>query len=642
VTTGINLVGNLASEKGVGEATRCLARAAHAVGLPTALVDFVDTGANNIDAALGATAGHLRGARPYPVTLLSINPDSLELYRSQVDPKWRTQAYTIGYWFWELPTFPAAWQDRFADVDEVLTGSSFAQQAISRTSPIPVNVLPPALVPDPPRGGLTRAALKLDPNAFVVLFVFDAASSLQRKNPFGLIRAFRAAFPGESDVRLVLKSSRLGTSPDRGALLECCQGDPRIVLLDGLLSRPDLSSLIDLCDCYVSLHRAEGFGLTLAEAMLLGKPAIATGWSGNLEFMSSFNSLLVDYRLTRIQDDSGPYTAGQIWADPVEVDAAEKLRWVYRNREIAARLAARGRADVLNLCHPVQVGRRLQERLLASPAARSRPEARSIFRLAAQWVSHDGSYQSPVSVQVNTPDEPGDFELEIRSSTGPEVMHLPVAVTGSPAENFDYLKVYATADLDRDYWTVVGPATRAEYDRLAEVKLNLLQVQGWTPTSRLLDVGCGTGQLAQAVAPRIAQGGLYHGTDLAPQAVEFCRRRYPRSDFSFSVNSSNSLHLSGREFEVVALFSVFTHTTLEETKDLLREIAALLASGGFVFADVFLSPLTRTQTGHRGAIRIHCDAWKKVVDESGFNAVTVQTEPFGLHGTREFFRLRKS
>lgn len=359
---GLNVLGNLASEKGLGEAVRCLVRAARAAGVPVALHDLPDPGAGNAVPDLRPGAGGF----PYAVNLFSVNPDALPWLCHNLDLRAATAGrYTIGYWFWELPEFPAAWADRFAVVDEVWVGSSYTQDAVARASPVPVVRVPPALDLTPAVGRVDRAALKLPDDAYVFLFMFDAASHLGRKNPAGLVRAFRDAFPSETDVRLVLKSSRLDQAPasDRDELFRATLGDDRILILGGLLPRPDVTSLIALADCYVSLHRSEGFGLTMAEAMVLRKPVIATGYSGNLDFMTPHNSLLVDARPVVLDRDHGPYRAGQTWADPDAGHAAYQLRWAYRNRAAAVALGQRARSEIARLCDPAAVGRVIADRL---------------------------------------------------------------------------------------------------------------------------------------------------------------------------------------------------------------------------------------------------------------------------------------
>ena len=198
----------------------------------------------------------------------------------------------------------------------------------------------PVLVPPPP--ALGRADLGLPEDAFVFLFVFDFFSTLERKNPLGLIDAFTRAFPEPGRALLYLKSINGSRAPsDLARVREAAAGRPDIVLSDGYLEGDRLTALTALCDCYVSLHRSEGFGLTIAEAMAFGKPAIATGYCGNLAFMDAESSYLVPYELVTLDEAVGPYPPAPIWADPDLDEAARLMRHVVEQPDEARE---RGRA----------------------------------------------------------------------------------------------------------------------------------------------------------------------------------------------------------------------------------------------------------------------------------------------------------
>ncbi len=210
----------------------------------------------------------------------------------------------------------------------------------------------------------------------------------------------------------------------------------------------------------------------------------------------------------------------------------------------------------------------------------------------------------------------------------------------SGAVDIDYLDAYATADLNRDYWTVTGPGTRDEYDRLSQVKLRILVDQGLKPDSRLLDVGCGTGQLAQACQEFLTDDGRYFGVDVGETGVEFCRRRFQRSNFKFAVNAPTSLPIHDRTFDAACFFSVLTHTYPDETVLLLAETARLLDRGGWVFADAFTTTSAERYRGNRGAMIVNREHFLRLARVAGLPRPTVvmqqDTEP-GVR--REFFRL---
>ena len=208
------------------------------------------------------------------------------------------------------------------------------------------------------------------------LLMCDAQSILERKNPSGVIQAFKRAFRKEPDVRLVLKLVH-GNSRIQQALQDEAR-DHRVLVLDRVFAREEINSLIEVSDCYVSLHRAEGFGLTLAEAMALGKPTIATAFSANLDFMNARNSLLVRYEMVRLKQDFPPYPRGSLWAEPDIDHAAELMRAVYEDPDRARQLGQRARGDILAYLSPEVVGARIRERL--AMVGRDKDAPGSMFR----------------------------------------------------------------------------------------------------------------------------------------------------------------------------------------------------------------------------------------------------------------------
>jgi SAM-dependent methyltransferase len=217
---------------------------------------------------------------------------------------------------------------------------------------------------------------------------------------------------------------------------------------------------------------------------------------------------------------------------------------------------------------------------------------------------------------------------------------LDAQVTGAAAADIDYHKVYATADLARDFWTVVGPSTREEFDRLSQVKLQHLIDLGLTPDSHLLDVGCGTGQVAVSAEKFLSDRGSYFGTDLGEEAVAFCKKTYRRPNFGFAVNGMTTLPDPGRKFDLACLFSVFTHTYPDETVLLLAEIRKLLAPGGRIFADVFTSPLVDRYSGNRGAVELNREHFLRLVALTGLSADVHVSGEWKDYGRREFFVFR--
>ena len=219
---------------------------------------------------------------------------------------------------------------------------------------MPVVVVPlPVIAPDP---GAAAVPFEL-PDGFVFLFAFDFFSTLQRKNPLGLVEAFKRAFePGEGPT-LLLKTINAGFRPEARERLRYAIGDrDDIRIVDAMVEPAEMAALFRRADCYVSLHRAEGFGLTLAESMALGKPVIATGFSGNTDFMTPANAYLVDWRLTEVGPAAEHYPEEGTWAEPSLEHAAQLMREVYGDQAAAAERGARAAADVAAQLSPEAVG----------------------------------------------------------------------------------------------------------------------------------------------------------------------------------------------------------------------------------------------------------------------------------------------
>jgi glycosyltransferase involved in cell wall biosynthesis len=194
---------------------------------------------------------------------------------------------------------------------------------------------------------LTGAQLGLVEDKLIYLFVFDMLSVVQRKNPYGLVEAYRRAFgPDFGETQLVIKVTKLGQYPEHAARLREAVSAVDGILLDRYLDRPDLDGLFNACDVYVSLHRSEGFGMTLAEAMCMAKPVIATDYGGNTDFMNVVNSYPVAYRLVELQQDHPPYQKGQLWADPDLDHAATQMRTVLEDYPEAQRKGQRAASDI--------------------------------------------------------------------------------------------------------------------------------------------------------------------------------------------------------------------------------------------------------------------------------------------------------
>jgi glycosyltransferase involved in cell wall biosynthesis len=293
-------------------------------------------------------------------------------------------------WSWEVEEFPAWMAASQELVDEVWTPSAHASRAIRVAIDKPVHTFPNPVV-DRPSSGRGRADLGL-PDGFLFLFSFDAYSGAERKNPGAAIEAFCRAFaPGEGP-QLVVKSINGHTNLPALERLRLLAGDrPDVRVVDGYLDPTDQRALLECCDAYVSLHRAEGFGYTLAEAMLAGKPAIGTAYSGNLEFMDETNSFLVEYAMTPIPPGCDPYPSTSRWAEPDVEHAAELMRRVVEDPTGAAVVAERGRRTIVERHSPAARVPLLAARLAAARAeAAAGAEAAVLTPPLPRWRSRFG------------------------------------------------------------------------------------------------------------------------------------------------------------------------------------------------------------------------------------------------------------
>jgi Glycosyl transferases group 1 len=267
----------------------------------------------------------------------------------------------IGIWGWETNTIPPRWQRAFALVDEIWVYSRFMAENIGAVAPVPVIALPPPVQPSAAAVQPLRLGV---PAGFLFLFVFDYLSTVQRKNPVGLIEAFERAFaPGEGP-QLLIKTINAPLRPlAEEEVLWAAHGRDDVHVVDRSLSAAELAGLMAACDCYVSLHRSEGFGLTIAEAMAIGKPVIGTGYSGNVDFMNADNSFLVDYELGRVGPNCEIYPPEGEWADPSVEHAAQLMRRVCSDPAGARRVGEQAAADIARTLSARATGAAMRRRL---------------------------------------------------------------------------------------------------------------------------------------------------------------------------------------------------------------------------------------------------------------------------------------
>lgn len=354
---GFNLIGMASANLGLGLTTREIARVLHARGYPVCILDL--------------DAGHGRSGKNLEFSHITVSPGddlpyaiNLFVEGAHILPHFVLHPprnlvvdgrLNVGFIWWDLTVLPEHLRLGLEFFDVLLAGSTFVQSTMANHVPRTPILFAEHPMRLPSDIQSNRHRFGLPEKAFIVGMGFDPHSDPARKNPFAAVEAFRLAFPKEEDRHLVIKmSSSKGVSQKMRALIDQMQalieGDPRIHLIEVTLPYAELLALYASCDVFMSLHRSEGLGLVPLEAMLLGKPVVATAWSGNLSYMNYQNACLVSHDLIQVQDDSdfyGPPTLGiqGHWAEPCREHAAAWLRKLADDPEFRSRMGQRAQTD---------------------------------------------------------------------------------------------------------------------------------------------------------------------------------------------------------------------------------------------------------------------------------------------------------
>jgi glycosyltransferase involved in cell wall biosynthesis len=372
VTPEVTIVGYPFQPTGMAEHARSTFRAFRAVGVTPRLLNVAEDNAEpdpDLERDFGPFLATELGTG---VNLFGVNGDEAERVIDRVGSRAFEAAYNIAYPAWELAEYPKVWARTLDRFDEIWAPSAFVQQALQGAVSRPVHRMP---LPVDLRlsGFLGRRHFGIPEDAFVVLFFFDFLSFAVRKNPEAVLKAFEivAQRRPEADLCLVIKS-RAGPGGIEGA--EAAQAElearvaalaPRAMTLNGDLSDNEIKNLVRVCDVFVSLHRSEGFGRGMAEAMALGRPAIATGYSGNLDFMAPGTGLLVDHELVPVAPGAYPHGEGQVWAEASPEHAAELIEQLLDDPAETRAMGRRAQAHVRETLSVEAIGRRYLGRLEA-------------------------------------------------------------------------------------------------------------------------------------------------------------------------------------------------------------------------------------------------------------------------------------
>jgi len=626
---GVNLVGYLDDERGVGETARQILTALRDADVPVSTID-APTEVERIAPVLGSVPEQ---DFPYDFNLICVNADMLPLVASGLDPRFFEARNSAGLWFWEVSHFPEQWEASFDYVDEVWVATEHVAASLRALAPIPVHTIRIPIVPAPPDPA-SRAELGM-PEGFCFLFTFDYRSVFRRKNPLGVVEAFCAAFaPGEGPS-LVIKSICGDEFPvQREQLAAAVAERPEIHLLEGMVPVGMKNAMMASCDCYVSLHRSEGLGLTMAEAMYFGRPTIATGYSGNLDFMTEENSYLVPYELTEIGPDANPYPEDKEWAEPDIERAAALMREVFEHPEEAAARGQRAAADIRRAHSPqaaaeaimariehgrfsrlaarfqppsaaratvgAPAGRDLLEHLLnfdiAPPAqgpGRAQAQAKRLYmRLLRPYAAHQQRINNTVAESLDEIREGLTELLRVQERTEGRLARADALVEAAGAQPYmtderiarrshpilgDTLG-YREAEGEANGYRGFEDLFRGPEEMIRNRQRVYLELLG--DRQPVLDAGCGRGEFLDLLAER---GIPCRGVDIDPEMVERCRQKGHEVEQAGIVDVLEKTPPAS----LGAIFSaqVIEHLEFGDLQEMLRLAVSRLRPGGLLIAE---------------------------------------------------------
>lgn len=358
---GINVFGFINGEFGIAEATRLNCKAIQTVGVPISLINYnVNTNHNNNDLTFTEFSDHA----PYPINLIQISPSETPNFFDYFDHSFFKDKYNILYMAWESETIPEDYVMNMNLFDEIWTPSTYCKSCIEKYVGLPVRVIPHPINIDLKETDDEEALNFYSKDLFNFLFIFDYNSSVDRKNVINLIKVFRETFDkDENNAFLTIKTSRSQKFPsEKEQILQAIGDSKKIKIVEKIFDKNALNYVISNCDSYISLHRSEGFGLTMAEAMYFSKPVIATGYSGNLEFMNEENSFLVSAEVIASDSNVINYAANTVWSEPSLQEATTFLKTVYEGKEPVQEKAAKGHQTIINDLSLKRVGELIKNR----------------------------------------------------------------------------------------------------------------------------------------------------------------------------------------------------------------------------------------------------------------------------------------
>ncbi len=357
---GVNILGYFTTESGMGESARSLVKTIMNTNIPFSLNNSENTSSQKKDFELKK---FFSKENPYNINIIVINGDRFRnSIRSQRE-NYLDERYTIAYWVWELESMPEKWKNELPLINEFWVPSTFVKEALKKITHKPIFIVPHSISIKKTNNINIRKILGIPSTSFMFLFVFDFFSYVERKNPEAIMEAFKKAFKKNENVILVIKSINKWFNKKAFHHLQSLAKSHNILFFDAYLEREKVNALIKTCDCYVSLHRSEGFGLTMAEAMAMGKPVIHTNYSGNTDFTTKDNSYGIKYKKVKILKNIGPYKKGNMWAKADINHAAKKMRYVFEHFNEAKRKGEQARKDIIKSYSPKVIGEKIENHI---------------------------------------------------------------------------------------------------------------------------------------------------------------------------------------------------------------------------------------------------------------------------------------
>ena len=358
---GVNLIGYIRGDFGLGESCRLVAAGLQKTGLPFTIRNVSVYG--DAPETNETWRAYEKQELPYGVNLIHLNPDGLANRIWDLGRKTFRNHYNIGFYLWEQPEFPTEWSYAIDLMDEIWAPAEFISQAIRTRTTKPVYTMPYGMTKPETSEHYQRDHFGLPNDVFLFMVSYDGYSSSERKNPLGSVRAYCQAFSKEeTGVGLVLKATH-AREEDLQQFHTLLDGYPNVVVLKDSYSKVEFNSLIACVDVYVSLHRAEGFGLVMAEAMELGTAVIATDWSANTEFMNEDVACMVPAKVITLEQDSPPYKKGTHWAEPDEPTAAQWMKQLYNNPDFYQEKVQKAKSYIQEKLSQTGAAERMRQRI---------------------------------------------------------------------------------------------------------------------------------------------------------------------------------------------------------------------------------------------------------------------------------------